>query len=138
MQINLKRFAKDEKGKLGFIHVDGQPFCFSLEPLDSIHTGIYLIKFRKVDSPMTLKYRDKYPWFTYHIELQNVHGAKYVYIHIGNDFEDTRKCVLVGESATLERSTHDRIGSSLNAYRPLYELISEKLENNETVKLVVE
>src|SRR5688572_13804843 len=64
-----------------------------------IPTGFYELKVLKSDTPLTLKYRAKYPWFKHHIEVTNVKGFKGVYIHIGNKDEDTDGCILLGDNA---------------------------------------
>src|SRR5688500_5460626 len=60
-----------------------------------IKAGRYELKLNKwVDSkgdpsPLTQRYRTKYSWFKWHIEITKVPNFQGVYIHIGNKDSDT-------------------------------------------------
>jgi hypothetical protein len=135
-KINLKRYNNNNKGTSGIIFVDKEYF-FTFEnpkrkkkiPKDTrIPAGFYEIKFRKVLSKKTKDYRKKYKWFEWHLELQNVPGYKYVYLHIGNEKKDTDACILIGMGAAP-----NRINSSTIAFEKFYKIISEKINKNEQV-----
>lgn len=96
-----------------------------------IPAGKYEIKFREVLSGKTKSYRSKYEWFTWHLELQDVPGFKYIYIHVGNTIKDTDGCILVGR--TYDSFSKDKIYNSVVAFKRLYEAVSKKLEEDEKV-----
>ena len=136
MKIELTRLKDNGNATLGLMKVDGEAFCFTLEDEfraekikgeTRIPAGKYAVKFREVLSPMTKRYRDRYDWFTYHLELQDVPGFTHVYIHIGNTEKHTDGCVLVGLGADFETMT---ISKSRQAFKELY-LKAKKAENIE-------
>jgi hypothetical protein len=103
--------------------------CFTLEDEYRKHkvkgetriwAGEYEIRLREVLSPLTQKYRDRFPWFRWHLELVNVPLFQYVYIHVGNDDDDTDACILVGDTAVSHRAGNGFIGHSADAYERLY------------------
>ncbi len=93
-----------------------------------IGAGCYQILKRRVDSPKTLRYREKFDWFDYHLELQNVPDFTYVYIHIGNDDEDTEGCILTGEGLVGLADGNYRTTNSTGAYERVYKYISKLLD----------
>jgi hypothetical protein len=108
MILQLKRIANGPNSTLGYLTVEGGFMGFTLEDQyqevkvkheTRIPAGRYQIKFREVPSPMTQRYRQRFDWFNWHLELQDVKGFDNVYIHIGNDDDDTSGCILVGYQA---------------------------------------
>ena len=94
MNIKLNRFCQTQDCTLGNFTV-GKMELYSLEDLPSftgekvpgetrVPAGRYEIMFRTVESPLTLHYREKYPWFEWHLELQDIPNFTCVYIHVGN------------------------------------------------------
>ena len=75
-----------------------------------IPIGVYKLKIREYMTPLTKKYRAKYSWFKYHIELQDVPNFKYVYLHIGNSTDDTDACQIIGRDASIQN------GNFVNKY----------------------
>jgi hypothetical protein len=98
-----------------------------------IPSGFYELILQKTETPLTLKYRAKYPWFKYHIWLKNVPGFQGVYIHIGNTDEHTDACILVGDSADNNAIAPGTISSSTNCFRRLYKPLLDHLESGEKV-----
>lgn len=118
-------------GRLGT--VAGRNFGVTLEDeKDIFPEGVYEIKIRKVESPLTIKYRKKYPWFKYHLEITGIEGRKYVYIHIGNYTTDTDGCVLLGLGIAPKMITH-----STDTFKKFYEFIYPLLESGERMFLHV-
>jgi hypothetical protein len=85
-----------------------------------IKAGKYKLKLRKVDSPLTLKYRARFSWFTWHIQIMEVSRFNYVYVHIGNDDDDTDACVLIGDGANNNMIAPGFISNSALAYERWY------------------
>lgn len=139
MKLLLHRILSGEDATIGYLEVDGKFFCFTCEDEDRkvkvsgetrIPWGSYLIEQRKVLSPMTTRYRQKYDWFEWHLELQNVPNFTNVYIHIGNTDDDTDGCILVGETADCVNMF---VGRSTSAFKALYQKICAALNNGEKV-----
>lgn len=141
MNIEINRYNFTSKSTLGIISIDGKYMGHTLEDPERevkikhktcIPEGTYPIRYREVDSPMTLKYKKKYYWFKYHLELQNVPYFKYIYLHIGNTPGDTSGCVLVGEYSKKDKLYNSRI-----FFRKLYTTISEALDAGEKVTITI-
>lgn len=82
-----------------------------------IPAGRYQIKLRAAGS-MHPKYASKFPGLHRGmLWLQDVPGFTNVYIHIGNDDDDTEGCILLGRSAD---SAIMEVGSSSPAYQDIY------------------
>ena len=144
MELRLDRVVNLPDSTIGVLKVDGVPFCFTLEDEKRevkvrgetrIPNGTYEIKFRKVISGLTEKYRSKYEWFTFHLELQGVPGFNYVYIHIGNYEHQSDGCILVGQGAMMEGKGW--IMNSTLVFKQLYLKISEALNQGEIVCLTI-
>lgn len=120
MKWILQRYSDDGDSTLGLlfkeISVAGNRklhfFCFAIEDEyrekkvakeTRIPAGLYELRIRKEDTPLTLRHRKSYnrgvPWFEYHIEITGIPGFKYVYVHAGNTDEDTDGCLLLGYGA---------------------------------------
>ena len=136
MIYKLQRFAHNEETTIG-LFFGKKFFSFSLEdePREvkipgeqRIKAGIYELLQRKVVSGLTEKYRAKYPWFTWHIELQDVPERKYVYVHIGNHDRNTDSCILLGDSCHSTVVTRGSIGYSTQAYKRWYQEVEKILE----------
>jgi len=144
VELLLNRVISLPDSTIGTLSIDGVPFCFTLEDEKRevkvrgetrIPDGTYEIKFRKVISGLTEKYRSKYDWFTFHLELQGVPGFNYVYIHIGNYEHQSDGCILVGQGAMMEGKGW--IMNSTLVFKQLYLKISEALNQGEIVCLTI-
>ena len=142
MEIINTRIASDNQSTLGLLTVDGKKFSFVIEDEERdikvkgetrIPAGKYLVKFRKQITPLTKKYRSKYPWFTYHLELTDVPNFKYVYIHIGNFESSTDACQIVGNKAGFDGNNHFRNFESVDNFRRLYLLVLDVINRGESV-----
>lgn len=144
--LQLLRYSDDGQTTVGLLYVNGSFYCYTLE--DTFHEvkidgetripqGTYPIRFKKEDTPLTTKYKEIYPeWFTYHLQLQKVPGYDTIYIHNGGDHTDTEGCILVSDSLSV---TNDStvLSNSRNTFNRLYSFLSEKLENNVPVRIVI-
>lgn len=142
MTITLPRYSSSPESTLGLFFINGEWECYTLEDEfravkvsgeTRIPAGIYEIKFREEKSPMQQTYKRKFSWFTWHLQLMDVPGFDYVYIHIGNKDEDTDACILVADTANNNRLAKGFIGSSTPAFERIYKKISQALLNGERV-----
>jgi len=148
--ITVVRFMHDEETTLGLLYLRGEFVAYTLEDTyrekkikgeTRIPAGEYVVGFRVSDPPsgLTKKYRERKALkgiFTHHLEVKNVPGFDYIYIHIGNDHGDTDGCILManGISAnTVERA----IVSSEIAYVGFYKKIQALLESGEKVRIII-
>jgi len=143
MELKLTRKAQIGDATIGNLTSDTGIKCFTLEDIgrDSkvhgqtrIPAGKYEVKFREVMSGKTTSYRKKYPWFSWHLELQDVPGYQYVYIHVGNTATDTEGCILVGSSWDGKKPF---VGASGVAFTVLYQAARKALESGEKVTIEV-
>lgn len=144
--ITLLRYASDENTTIGLLYLNNVYFSYTLE--DAFHEikvpgktrippNTYSLDFRRVDSPLTLKYRNKYPdWFTYHIEIKNIPDFSTVYIHSGGDHTDTEGCVLVSDSINMS-DANTFLTNSRTTFKRLYQLISNDLNNGKKVRMII-
>lgn len=143
MYIQLLRLRDNGSDTIGTMHVDGKFECFTLEDKHNdvkvygqtrIPSGTYNIVLRK-EGGMTRRYKEKYGnnhkgmlW------LQDVPGFEYVYIHIGNDEEDTLGCILLGETCDSGSGT---VGRSRIAYQNFYRDAIDALDRNEELTIQI-
>lgn len=139
IDIDIYRRFTVGDATIGHMELNGEQFCVTLEDLPRntkvpgktcIPAGRFPLKQRKVVSGLTEHYRSRYPWFKWHLELQDVPEFKYVYIHIGNKAADTDGCILVGRGHLNGRPF---ITSSTETYHELYEIITAELGVGEQV-----
>ena len=147
LTIRLLRYFDDGETTVGMLLINNRFYCYTLE--DTYHeikvagetriaAGTYSIKFRTELSPFTLTMRERYPeWFTYHLELLNVPGFKHIYIHNGGDNTDTKGCILVSDSITVNNE-NTFFSNSRETFRRLYLFVSEQLNNNVPVRIIID
>ena len=92
-----------------------------------IPAGFYELGIKEIDTPLTLKYRKKFPWFKNHIEIKNVKGFTAVYLHIGNSDDDTAGCILLGDNADNNNLGHGSISNSTQAFQRFYGMLYDHL-----------
>lgn len=93
-----------------------------------IPAGFYELALHKSDTPLTLKYRAKYPWFKWHVEVTKVPNFVGVYIHIGNTDLDSAGCILLGDGVDNNTVTEGSLTASTIAFKRFYEEIYDTLE----------
>ena len=138
MIIRVLRFHGTSKATGGVLSVDGNVIGFTCEDEKRevkiknetrIPAGMYEIKMRKKGA-MHEKYAKKFKNHAGMLELQNVLGFTYIYIHIGNRESETSGCILVG----LTYSIIDQVvGSSTLCYLKLYDMVLNALANDEKI-----
>lgn len=139
MKFILQRFADNHESTIGLLFKAGvpQPFkCYTLEDEfreskvsgeTRIPAGLYQLVLQKQNTPMTLRYRAKYPWFKNHIMINNVPGFVGIYIHIGNEDDDTDGCLLLGDIAENNSIGPGRVANSTIAFKRFYSDVHEFL-----------
>lgn len=141
MDIINQRSYHTKDSTLGILVVNGIPFGFVIEDeprlvkvkgQTRIPAGRYKLVLRKEDTPLTLKYRKKFPWFKYHIELENVPDFTGIYIHIGNTEKDTDGCQVIGMSAHISGGQFVN-SESTSCFMSFYQVIYPLLEAGEEV-----
>lgn len=144
MNIEVIRYSHQREDTLSLILIDGKFFCYGLEDEyravkvkgeTRIPDGTYKVGFLKEDTPLTLKYRDRYPWFTYHLEVKNVPGFSYIYIHIGNKEADTAGCLLVGNEVNSNIDGYGFLKNSRVTFEKLYKKVSQQLALNKEITI---
>lgn len=142
-----KRVDHTEETTLGIMKIGHKPIGFVIEDEPRavkvkgetrIPAGSYKFGIRKVDSPLTLRYRERFDWFKYHIELLDVPGFDYVYVHVGNDEGDTDACQVIGYNAHVRN--FDYVNSqSVDMYKDFYDLVYPLLEKgNEVIYKIID
>lgn len=146
MDLVLQRMAKRSDSSYGVIFSEGEHQCFTIEDEKRdikvkgetrISEGKYEIKFREEGTPLTKKYRKKFPdWFTYHLELQDVNNFSSIYVHLGNFERNTDGCILVNSGVT-EVNGEFQGSNSTGAYIKFYKLVSDTLNKGEQVYITI-
>ena len=85
-----------------------------------IPANMYELKIRKELTPLTKRYKSKFNWFEYHIEITGIFNFKDVYVHIGNDEGDTAGCPVIGRDASLTDKGEFRNKLSTDLYKEWY------------------
>jgi len=138
LRLVLNTIQSTEESTLGALYLDGAFQCFTLEDRvrttgvkaygkTAIPAGTYEIGLRK-GSPMAKRYDKRYICHDGMLWLRDVNDFKWVYIHTGNSANDTKGCILVGNSAkkTLQGSV---LRESRKAYQDLYPRVCEAVES---------
>lgn len=146
MKFISQRLFHDNKKTFGLLQGEGFKAAFTLEDEPRlvkvkgetrIPAGIYVLKIRKEDTPLTLKHRVSYgAWFKYHIEITNVAGFGGIYIHAGNDETHTDGCLLLGDALDLSVEAKPLTKSTV-AVKRFYELAYPVIESGAQVLLEI-
>lgn len=146
--ITVLRYWRDDDTTLGLLFINYQYFAYTLE--DGYHkikvpgktripAGTYNLAFNKADTNLTKRYR-KASWikdiFDYHIMLQNVPNYSGVYVHNGGTSNDTEGCLLVSDQINVG-GNRQALTNSRKTFRSFYQLIGNKLRNNEAVRIII-
>ena len=139
--IRVERYSHSENETMGRLYLDGELQCFTLEDEKRedkvrgetrIDAGTYPVVLRKRITNLTTKYRNRFEWFDWHIEIKDLPRHSDVYIHIGNTDDDTAGCILVGAQAN--KTT---LSFSVKAYKALYKKVRELLEASHTMEIQI-
>lgn len=146
MILTIKRLSRDDDSTIGAIAINGVYSGFTLEDemrFDKvagetrIPSGSFDLVFQDNITPMTEKYRKKYAWFDKHLMIKDVPNFSTVYIHIGNTDDDTEGCILLGDTCNSNLAGDGFVGSSKACFKRFYEIISNTLLSNESVRIEI-
>ena len=147
MRLSLERFGYGSDSTLGRLTLDGmEHVCYTIEDErrdvkvageTCIPVGVYEIQLR-TEGGLTQKYAARFPelhrgmlW------LQNVPDFQFVYLHIGNDDDDTEGCPLTVTTPFVDASGEFTGGGSKDAYVKVYGMIVAAMDAGEDVVLAV-
>jgi hypothetical protein len=142
--FELLRYSSAMDSTLGllFDNTDARQFlCYTLEDEyrtrkisgeTRIPAGKYAVSLRNTGG-MNSMYSEKYDYHVGMLHLLHVPNFEYVYIHIGNDDDDTSGCILVGDRSTQNITQKGFIGSSTTAYRRIYKHFVKRMKYNKQV-----
>lgn len=144
--LTVLRYSDDGATTVGLLYINGKFYCYTLEDTHRaekvagqtrIPAGIYPLDFNRQDTPLTLRYRERYPeWFRYHLHIQKVPGYEGIYIHNGGDHTHTEGCLLVSDSLSMsEKSTV--LTNSRNTFKRLYQFLEPELHQRAPVRVVI-
>lgn len=143
--ITLLRYVDDGDTTLGLLFYNGKFYCYTLEDTfretkvagqTRIPKGTYKVGFNKSLTGLTQKYRNKYPWFEYHLHLKNVPGYEGIYIHVGNYHQNTEGCILLADGIGAG-SSQLMVTHSQQAYKRFYLQIKKILDREEQVRICI-
>lgn len=142
MHLVLKRLQNYPDYSLGVLYIDGVLHSFVMEDekrLLKVHSetripaGKYPLKLNTTGG-MNKTYKKKISEHIGMIEIKNIPNFSSVYIHIGNDDDDTAGCPLIGFSTVIGVNY---ITQSTNAYRSFYKLVASALLRKEEVNISI-
>lgn len=85
-----------------------------------VDAGLFELKIQEIVTPLTKKYRERYPWFENHIEITGLPRHTSVYLHIGNNDDDTDACPLFGDMANNNAVNEGEVTYSTQAFKRWY------------------
>ena len=143
MNMQLYRLNDDGKSTIGALYIDSKFKCFTLEDTYNepkiygktrIPAGSYAVELRK-EGGMVDRYNSKYDFHNGMLWLRNVENFEYVYLHTGNDEDDTDGCILIGRGCNTQGV--QTISGSVLAYTEIYPMIAEQIEAGYPVNIEV-
>lgn len=151
MKLWLERFGYGNDSTLGRLWLDNgsdglEHVCFTIEDErrikkvpgeTAIPVGVYEIKLR-AEGGLTKKYAKRFPELHRGmLHLQSVPDFKWVYIHIGNDDDDTEGCPLAVTTPFVDGKGEFTGGGSKIAYVKLYAMVLDAMDRGGDVILTV-
>lgn len=129
MELEIWRYNSDQNSTLGIMFAKypttREKLCVTCEDghreikemgATRIPAGRYEIKLR-TEGRMAARYAEIFPDHLGMLWLQNVPGFEWIYLHIGNDEDDTLGCILVG---TGTKEIERKVWNSQICYKRIY------------------
>ncbi len=143
-ELSLLRYFDDGDLTFGMLYYKDEFFCYTLEETrtesDSsiaprISEGEYPVGFDLRDTPMTATYRQKFPWFKYHLQLKKTGtDSQEVYIHSGGTDSKTVEGIILLNS--LITSDIDVVlKESEQVYQNLYQELYTRINEGEPIHI---
>lgn len=101
-----------------------------------IPAGRYEIVINRSETPLTLKYRARYPWFKFHLMLKDVPNFVGIYFHVGRNDDWTDGCITIGNTVNNNSISNGEIGDSVECFRKFYNELYDHLDHKENGKYV--
>lgn len=136
----IRRVAKSENTTLGYLYVNGQRLCRTLEPLDrGLRSDMSAaeIRRRKVrgftaiptgNFSLSLTYSPKFSPRAFYKSLGGllplvvgVPGFSRILMHCGNTFRDTQGCILLGVAPVIPDGSDYILTSSRVTFREVFQ-----------------
>jgi hypothetical protein len=146
MQLTTLRYSSSTQDTLGFMYVDQDFSCYTLEDRyrakkvageTRIAGGIYPVTLRKAGRLHRI-YSDRWDWHKHGmLWIRNVPDFKYIYIHPGNEHEHTEGCILVGDVPNNNQVEKGLLSGSSRAYSRLYQAIAPRIAAGEAAEIVI-
>ena len=135
----IRRVAKSENATLGYLYVNGQRLCHTLEPLDrGLRSDMSAaeIRRRKVrgftaiptgNYSLSLTYSPSFSPRAFYKSLGGmlplvvgVPGFSRILMHCGNSFHDTHGCILLGVAPVIPNGSDYILTSSRVTFRDVF------------------
>lgn len=139
--------TSDAASSIGALFVGGRFECFTCEDEHRavkvaretrIPPGVYEITLR-AEGGMHARYCARFgaEWHRGMLWIRSVPNFEYVYLHIGNNEQQTEGCPLVGMTASVNGQGGGTVGDSYVAYMKLYPKVRDALLAGERVYITV-
>lgn len=146
--ITVLRYLDDGQTTLGLMFLHGRFFAYTLEDTHQdekirgntrIPQGVYPLELNRNVTGLTQTYRNRFPWFDFHVEIKEIPNFELVYIHIGNTHVDTMGCILIADGVNAA-DPQKMISHSRLAFERFYKTIHPLLNSNRklTIQLLDE
>lgn len=138
MHLETLRLSTGPKTTIGGFFINGRFECYTIEDTQRFikipgdtripSGGPWKVELRDVGR-VTKKYRSRFPdMHNGMLWVRGVPGFKWVYIHIGNNEDDTEGCILVGDDPNNNRIKDGFVAQSTQAYRRIYPVICDAIQ----------
>ncbi|MDO6436134.1 DUF5675 family protein [Cyclobacterium sp. 1_MG-2023] len=141
--VTILRYVDDGNTTLGMLFIEKKFFAYTLEDTHRdekipggtrIPEGYYKLGINENLSPLTQRYRNRFNWFKYHIEIKDIPNYDKVYVHIGNTHKDTEGCILIADGVNAA-NPEKMILQSQKAYERFYKIVYPKINQNEPLAI---
>jgi hypothetical protein len=141
--VTVLRYVDDGNTTLGLLFIEKKFFAYTLEDTHRdkkipggtrIPEGHYNLGINENLSPLTQRYRNRFNWFSYHIEIKQIPNYDKVYVHIGNTHKDTEGCILIADGVNAA-NPEKMILQSQKAYERFYKMVYPKINQNEPLTI---
>lgn len=139
--LSLLRYSDDGNFTTGMLYLKDEFFCFTIEepegqpgisPDGRISPGKYPLGFDLNETDFTLKYRQKFNWFKFHLQIKKTGKDSQAYIHCGCTNSETINGIMIVSNAD-ETNVTTLLKNSERLYEHLYSEISDLINKGEPI-----